>query len=97
MIECRVANVDERMTKPSMFAFGLMLAGFGDSILKVFWVRWTKSVRLVMHVSRLLFLMPFGLELGCLGLRHQAFGVGGIANIIFGSSWISYDSQKLFC
>ena len=36
-----------------------------------------------MLASRLFFLMILGCESGCLGLKNQAFGNGGIAKINF--------------
>ena len=45
----------------------------------------------VLLVSRILFLMTFNSESGCLGLQKQAFGIGSIAKFVFRKSWISRD------
>ena len=54
--------------------------------------RKTKNI----SISRLLFLMVFGLEFGNLGLENQSFGKGGIAKINFCINWISNDSRVFF-
>jgi hypothetical protein len=48
------------------------------------------------YVSRLLFLMIFGSEIGCPGMLKQAFGMESIAKINFRRYWISYDSRVDF-
>ena len=52
--------------------------------------------RFFAFISRLFFLMLFGFESGCLGLKNQAFGKGGLAKIDFRSNWISHDSRVHF-
>ena len=44
-------------------------------------------------ISRLLFLMIFWSEFGCLGVQKQAFGMDGIAKNNFRRNWISYNSR----
>ena len=46
--------------------------------------------------SRLLFLMIFRCESGCLEMENQAFGKRGIAKINFRRSWISHDDMVHF-
>ena len=48
-----------------------------------------------MLVPRLLFLMIFRSESGCLELEDQAFGMRGIAKIVFHRNWISHDSRVM--
>ena len=79
-------------TLRSRLGFSLIFGGFRDSILKVFWVPWTKKVYVFMFVSRFRFLMIFGSGSGCLGLQDQAFGKGLIATINFQRSWNSNKS-----
>ena len=55
-----------------------------------------KKVRFFMLVPRLLFLMIFGFESGCLGLENQAFGMRGIAKINLQISWNSHDFNIQF-
>ena len=54
--------------------------------------RFSGLVVIVMLVSRLLILMIFGYEFGCLGLENKAFGIMGIANLDFRRNWISHGS-----
>ena len=49
-----------------------------------------------MLASRLLFLMIFGSESGCLGLENQAFGITGIAKINVHISLNSHDLRAHF-
>ena len=64
--------------------------------LAVFWILFDQKRRFFISISRLLFLMIFGSDFGCLGLQKQAFGKGGIAKINFRRNWISYDSRVYF-
>ena len=64
--------------------------------MRIFWYIWTGKHDYSISISRLLFLMIFGSESGCLGLRNQAFGKGGIAKLDFRSNWISHDSRVHF-
>ena len=54
------------------------------------------SEALFILISRLLFLLVFKCESGCLGLENQAFGKGGIAKINFRMNLISDDFRVDF-
>ena len=78
-------------TLRSMHGFSTIFGGFRDPILEAFLDLWLKKVRLFMLVSRILCLVIFWLESGCLGLEKQAFGHGSIAKTYFRSNWICHD------
>ena len=50
----------------------------------------------VISIFRLLFLMIFGSESGCLELENPASDKEGLAKIIFYRNWISHDSRTNF-
>ena len=72
------------------------IGGHKEGPCDVFAYFWTKKEDLFISISRLLFLMIFGFDFGCLGLQKQAFGKGGIAKTNFRRNWISYDSRVHF-
>ena len=51
---------------------------------------------LFMLASSLFVLVIFESESGCLGLKNEAFGKGGIPKSDFRSTWISHDSMVHF-
>ena len=63
---------------------------------ELFGYPWTVKHKFFISISRLLFLMFFGSESGCVGLENQEFGKGRIAKINFRRSWISHDSRVNF-
>ena len=67
----------------SRLGFYRFLVDFGDPFREIFGSIWTEKHDFFIFISRLLFLMIFGSESGCLGLENQAFGKGGIAKISF--------------
>ena len=76
--------------------FYRFLVDLGDPFREIFGYIWTEKHDLFESIFRLLFLMIFGSESGCLGLENQAFGKGGIAKINFRRSWITHDSRIHF-
>ena len=80
-------------TGKDTFGFGVDLGSHFESFLGTFGPR---KVFLFMLTSRLLVLMVFGFESGCLGWENQAFGKGSIAKINFRRNWISHDSRVNF-
>ena len=72
------------------------LSDLGDPFKEVSGYIWTGKHDLFISISRLLFLMIFGSESGCLGLENQAFGKGGIAKIKFCRNCSSHDSRVDF-
>ena len=83
-------------TVRSRLGFYRFLVDLGDPFMKIFWYIWTGKHDFSISLSRLLFLMIFGFESGCLGLENQAFGKGGIAKTSFCRNWISHDSRAHF-
>ena len=67
----------------SRLGFYRFFVDFGDPFLEFFGYFWTTKGSFFISISRLLFLLVFGFEFGCLGSEKQAFGKGGIAKIIF--------------
>ena len=80
-------------TVRSRLGFYRFFVDLGDPFREIFGYIWTGKHDFFISISRLLFLMIFGSESGCLGLENQAFGKGGIAKINFCRNWISYDSR----
>ena len=80
----------------SRLGFYRFLVDLGDPFREIFGYIWIEKHALFTFISRLLFLMIFGSESGCLGLENQAFGKGGIAKISFCRNWISNDSSVDF-
>ena len=80
----------------SRLGFYQFLVDLGDPFREIFGSIWTEKHDFFIFISRLLFLMIFGSESGCLGLENQAFGKGGIAKINFYRNWISNDSRVDF-
>ena len=76
--------------------FFRFLVDLGDPFKEIFRYMWTEKHGFFISISRLLFLMIFGSEFGCLGLETQAFGKGGIAKISFCRNWIYHDSRDNF-
>ena len=83
-------------TVRSRLGFCRFLVDLGDPFRKIFGYIWTGKHDFFISISRLLFLMIFGFESGCLGLENQAFGKGGIAKTSFCRNWISHDSRVNF-
>ena len=83
-------------TVRSRLGFYRFLVDLGDPFREIFGYIWTEKHDFFISISRLLFLMIFGSESGCLGLENQAFGKGGIAKINFRRNWISHDSRVHF-
>ena len=67
----------------SRLGFYRFLVDLGDPFREIFGSIWTEKQDFFIFISRLLFLMIFGSESGCLGLENQAFGKVGIAKINF--------------
>ena len=83
-------------TVRSRLGFYRFLVDLGDPFKEIFGFIWIGKHNFVISISRLLFLMIFGSESGCLGLKNQAFGKGSIAKISFCRNWISHDSRVDF-
>ena len=83
-------------TLRSRLGFYRFLVDLGDPFREIFGYIWTEKHVFFIFISRLLFLMIFGSESGCLGLENQAFGMGRIAKINFCRNWISYDFRVHF-
>ena len=83
-------------TVRSRLGFYWFLVDLGDPFREVFGNIWTEKHNFFTFVSRLLFLMIWGSESGCLGSENQAFGKEGIAKINFCRNWISNDSRVNF-
>ena len=69
------------------------LVDLGNPFREFFGYIWIGKHDFFIFISRLLSLMIFGSESGCLGLENQAFGKGGIAKINFCRNWISHVSR----
>ena len=83
-------------TVRSRLGFYRFFVDLGDPFREIFGYIWIEKHDFFISISRLLFLMIFGSESGCLGLENQAFGKGGIAKISFCRNWISHDSRVHF-
>ena len=83
-------------TVRSRLGFYSFLVDLGDPFREIFGYIWTEKHDFFTFISRLLFLMIFGSESGCLGSENQAFGKEGIAKINFCRNWISHVSRVNF-
>ena len=73
----------------SRLGFYRFLVDLGDPFREIFGSIWIEKHDFFIFISRLLFLMIFGSESGCLGLENQAFGKGGVATNHFCRNRIS--------
>ena len=80
----------------SRLGFYRFFVDLADPFKQIFGYVWTEKHGFFISNSRLLFLVIFGSESGCLGLENQAFGKGCIAKINFCRNWISRDSRVNF-
>ena len=80
----------------SRLGFYRFFVDLGVPFKEIFGYIWTGKHDFFISISRLLFLMIFGYESGCLGLENQAFGKGGIAKINFQRGWNFHDSRVHF-
>ena len=75
----------------SRFGFLLILVDLGTLFRQLFEYLGPTNVYFVMLGSRLLFVMIFGSESECLGIKKHGFGMGSIANTNFCSNRICDD------
>ena len=68
----------------------------GDPFREIFGYLRTEKPYFSTFISRLLFLMIWGSESGCLGWENQAFGRESIAKINSCRNWISHVSRVIF-
>ena len=87
---------DANFTVRSRLGFYRIFVDLEDPFKQIFGYVWIEKHGFFISNSRLLFLLIFGSESGCLGLENQAFGKGGIAKINFRINWISFDSRVHF-
>jgi hypothetical protein len=80
----------------SRLGFYRFLVDLGEPFRKIFGYIYSEKHNLFISICRLSFLMFLGSESGCLGLKKQAFGKGGITKSSFHRNWISLDSRIHF-
>ena len=82
-------------TVRSRLGFYRFSVDLGDPFGRLFLYLWSNKI-IFISISRLLFLMFFGSESGCLGLENQVFGQGGIAKLNFRRNWIVMIPGSIF-
>ena len=91
-----ITRQDSACTVRSRLGFYWFLVDLGDPLREIFGYIWIEKHHFFAFISRLLLLMIWGSESGCLGSENQAFGKEGIAKINFCRNWISHVSRVNF-